>query len=412
MAQVVVTTAGTMGDFIPFVALGKRLRERGHRVVMAVNPAMIALVEHTGLEAVPCGRAYSAAEAGNQAASFDEQGPKERIEGLAEELAKLGLGRTFRELRAASAGADLLVSSSLQGVAGWVHEAIGVPWVSATIFAAEFPHEEAGSPAATPSSSERAHWRILFDYRNAIRHDVGLPPLPDDAWRDAYWSRRRILVASSTHFSQPRLDNRPQARMTGFWFNDPALDWMPGEELTAFLDSGPPPLVLTLSSLPVQDPARVVTLHATAVALLGARLIVQQGWAGLTRENLPASASIRDEDIHFTGHVPHDWLFPRCAAVIHHGGIGTTAQAFRCQRPMLVEPYGNDQFFNAQRVAALGAGVAVDHRLLTPENLADALARFVLTLQAREAASAVGQAINEEKGLHTACDLIEAELTG
>jgi UDP:flavonoid glycosyltransferase YjiC (YdhE family) len=100
----------------------------------------------------------------------------------------------------------------------------------------------------------------------------------------------------------------------------------------------------------------------------------------------------------------------RCPAVIQHGGIGTTAQALRCGRPMLVEPYGNDQHFNAGRIAALGVGAAVDHRLLTSENLADALARFVLTGEARAAAGELGRAIDAEHGLTRACDLIEAEL--
>src|SRR5262249_51220778 len=150
------------------------------------------------------------------------------------------------------------------------------------------------------------------------------------------------------------------ARMTGFWTDDAAFaGWTPDDELARFLAAGPPPIVLTLSSLPVADPARVVTLHAEAAARLGVRLVIQQGWAGRKATNLPAGAAVRHDDLLFTGHVPHAWLFARCAAVIHHGGIGTTAQALRCGRPMLIEPYCNDQFFNAGRVADLGVGVAV-----------------------------------------------------
>jgi UDP:flavonoid glycosyltransferase YjiC (YdhE family) len=220
-----------------------------------------------------------------------------------------------------------------------------------------------------------------------------------------------VLLASSPHFSQPWLDDRPQVRMTGFWFDDsPAPNWTPCAALARFLGAGLPPLVLTLSSLPVVDPTRVVTLHAEAAAMLGARLIIQQGWAGLSRRELPESAAIRETDLHFTGDVPHSWLFPRCRAVIQHGGIGTTAQALRCGRPMLIEPYCNDQHFNGERIAALGVGAAVDHRLLTPENLADALARYVLTGEARSAAGDLGRAIDAEHGLTRACDLIEAEL--
>jgi UDP:flavonoid glycosyltransferase YjiC (YdhE family) len=399
-----------MGDFVPFIVLGKHLRERGHRIIMAVNPAMITLAECAGLEVVACGRPFGPEHARREAASFDERGSADPSEALASRLQTLDLGRTFHELRQASAGADLLVSSSLQGVAGWVHEATSVPWITATIFSAEFPHV-GPAPTLTCSDAQRAYWRVLFDYRNSVRREVGLPARRDDAWRDAYWSARRVLLASSPHFSRPWLDDRPQVRMTGFWFDDsPTPSWTPCAVLERFLDAGPPPLVLTLSSLPVADPARVVTLHAEAAALLGARLIIQQGWAGLSRGEPPESAAIHETDLHFTGDVPHSWLFPRCSAVIQHGGIGTTAQALRCGRPMLVEPYGNDQHFNAGRIAALGVGAAVDHRLLTSENLADALARFVLTGEARAAADELRRAIDSEHGVTRACDLIEAEL--
>jgi UDP:flavonoid glycosyltransferase YjiC (YdhE family) len=96
--------------------------------------------------------------------------------------------------------------------------------------------------------------------------------------------------------------------------------------------------------------------------------------------------------------------------VIHHGGIGTTAQALRCGRPALVEPHGNDQFYNAGRVTALEVGAAVDHRALTSENLADALGEHVLHPSVRRRAETLGAKIRAEDGLAVACDLIEQQL--
>jgi UDP:flavonoid glycosyltransferase YjiC (YdhE family) len=321
----------------------------------------------------------------------------------------LRLGETFRELEASIRGADLLISSSLQGVAPWVHEATGIPWINATIFPMEFQTSAESNGSRT--ESEQTVWRALFDHRNDVRRELGLPPLADLEWRDYYWSDRGILVATSTHFCQPHLSNRPQARITGFWFDEPVGDdWTPEPALAAFLADGPPPLVLTLSSLPVQDPDRFVTLHAEAAALLDVRLVIQQGWAGLRPDALRASPIVRPEAIHFVGHVPHDWLFPRCTAVVHHGGIGTTAQALRCGRPALVEPHGNDQFYNAARVVALEVGAAADHRVLTPENLADALADHVLNPTVRRRTEQLGTKIRAEDGLSVACDMIEEQL--
>jgi len=397
-----------MGDFVPFIALGLRLRGRGHHVLMAINPAMIALAKGFDLDVAPCGRAFGPDDARREAASFDEQAGQSSHE-TPIWLRRLKLRETFLELRAAIRDADMLISSSLQGLAPWVHEATGIPWINATIFPMEF--QASGQSEGTPPEAEQAGWRAIFDHRNDVRREVGLLPLADEQWRDYYWSDRLVLVATSTHFCQPLIHDRPQTRVTGFWFNEPVGDaWAPDPALAAFLAEGPEPLVLTLSSLPVEDPARVVMMHAEAATRLGFRVIIQQGWAGLSGDSLAASSIVRPETIHFVGHVPHDRLFPRCAGVIHHGGIGTTAQALRCGRPSLVEPYCNDQFFNAGRVAALQAGAAVDHRALTSENLADALAEYVVNPSVRQRAETLGAKIRAEDGLSLACNLIDENL--
>jgi UDP:flavonoid glycosyltransferase YjiC (YdhE family) len=229
MARVVITSTGTMGDFVPFIALGRRLRRRGHDVIMAINPAMIGLANRAGLEAVPCGRAFGPDDARREASAFDESAGTIQ-ENSPEWLRRLNLRETYEELRAAIRGAGLLVSSSLQGLAPWVHEATGIPWVNATIFPMEF---QTGRESRESSSGEiRSHWRAIFDHRNAVRRAVKLPPLADDEWRDYYWSDRLVLIATSEHFCQLEIHDRPQARITGFWFDDPAVDgWEPDPEL-------------------------------------------------------------------------------------------------------------------------------------------------------------------------------------
>jgi UDP:flavonoid glycosyltransferase YjiC (YdhE family) len=221
-------------------------------------------------------------------------------------------------------------------------------------------------------------------------------------------SRRLILLASSPHFSRPRLDHWPQARMTGFWFDDDLGDWSPDEELVDFLDVEPRPLALTFSSLPVQDASRVVALHVEAAARLGRRLLIQSGWARLDRAALPDG--VMPGAFRFAGSLPHAWLFARVLAVIHHGGVGTTAQAMRCGRPMLVEPYGNDQFFNARRVLRLGVGAAMHPHKLTVTGLTRILDEKVLTADVQRRALELGARLQAEDGLTVACDLIEAEL--
>jgi UDP:flavonoid glycosyltransferase YjiC (YdhE family) len=406
MARIVVTTAGTLGDFVPFLALGGKLKDRGHEVAMAVNPSMLAQAESAGLEPVPCGRPFGAEEVRRRADLFDRPEPLS-ADALRAHLRELDLGRTVRDLSAAVEGADLLISSSLQGTAPWVHELTGVRWINATIFAMEFPH---GDPSSTPPAPQPVSdlKRELFAYRNEVRAEFGLAPVADGDWAGLYWSRRLVLLASSPRFSRPNLDRHPQVRMTGFWFDDREVEESTLDpRLLAFLAGGPPPLVLTFSSQPLRDPDRVVALHAEAAAILGRRLILQRGWGGLDPRGLPET--IDRDSVLFVDHVPHSWLFPRAAAVIHHGGIGSTAQALRCGRPMLVEPYCNDQFFNASRAEALGVGAAADPASLTPPRLAEILEARVLTDEVAARADELSQAIRSEDGLDTACRLIEAE---
>src|SRR5437763_1288005 len=121
MARIVVTTAGTLGDFVPFLALARALWARGHDVSMAVNPAMIPLAEEAGLPGAPCGHPFGPEQARRQADIFE--GPRQiTAEQFREYLRRLDLERVYRDLATACRGADLLISASLQGVAGWLHE--------------------------------------------------------------------------------------------------------------------------------------------------------------------------------------------------------------------------------------------------------------------------------------------------
>jgi UDP:flavonoid glycosyltransferase YjiC (YdhE family) len=390
-----------MGDFVPFVSLGKRLQERGHRVLMAINPAMLSLAAEARLEAVPCGRAFGSDEAGRLAVVFDHWTEFSDQE-IRDQWRHVDIDRSYPALAAACRGADLLVASTLQGAAPMVHEQQGIPWITVSLLPRQFPHAD----QATAPSTERDQrlWNEWIHYLNQIRSNLGFGKVTSDEWTSQSYSNRLILLASSPHFSQPRLDQWPQARMTGFWFDNDPGDGSPDAELLDFLDVEPRPLVLTFSSLPVQDVARVVTLHTEAAARLGRRLLIQRGWAQFDHDQTALPGAFR-----FASSLPHAWLFPRAGAVIHHGGVGTTAQAMRCGRPMLVEPYGNDQFFNARRVLRLGVGAAMHPHKLTALGLTRILDEKVLTADVQRNALELGARLQAEDGLTVACDLIEQQ---
>jgi UDP:flavonoid glycosyltransferase YjiC (YdhE family) len=267
----------------------------------------------------------------------------------------------------------------------------------------EFPH------AGVPLPDHPPYWPILVEVRNEARAELGLPPVPLDGWRARYWSQRLVLIASSRHFGCPLLQDDPQAVLTGFWFDDDTGGPEPIDgALRRFLDSGPPPLVLTFSSQPLRDPATVLNAHVEAARRLGLRLVIQRGWAGFD----PAMLIRRGDDgsLHFAGHVPHDVLFRRALAVIHHGGIGSTAQALRQGRPALVEPHCNDQFFNAMRIHELGVGTKLLPDQVTADSVEEVLAKVVLTPTTRNRAEELQRGVIGEDGLAAAHDWIAGNL--
>jgi len=372
MARIVISSHGTMGDFVPFIPLAKGLKGRGHSVLVVVNEAMQPLFRNAGLDVAACGPRFGPEEARRFAPAFDGWSHVPNRHQLDEQINDVPAN--YEGLVAACRGTDLLVAVSIQYAAPLVSEVLDLPWVCVYCNAAPFPHEP-GDPFTSL-------------------------PLAD-----------LHLLASSPHFSQPRAAGRhveQPPHLTGFWHyaGDDQPGWTePGPELRVFVEGGGAPLALLPGSIPVADPRHVVAVHAEAAGLLGRRLVVQEGWAGLVREHLPAS--VDPVRVHFARTLPHDWLLERSAAVITHGTMGIISKALRTACPMLVEPYGRDLFFNARRIKALGLGTALNPHTLTAEGVSRALQERVLTEEVRRRAVKVAAEVRAEDGVARACDLIE-----
>jgi UDP:flavonoid glycosyltransferase YjiC (YdhE family) len=225
----------------------------------------------------------------------------------------------------------------------------------------------------------------------AVRRDLlGLPERPRPA--DPALPR---LYGFSPHVVPRPADWPASCQVTGYWFLPGAPGWTPPAPLTRFLADGPAPVCVGFGSMLGADPARLTALVVTAVRQVGLRAVLLSGWGGL--------GTIAGDDVLVIDEVPHEWLFPRVSAVVHHGGAGTTAAALRAGTPAVVVPFGVDQPFWGARVAALGAGPRpIPLRGLTADRLADAL-RLVTADQGMQARAAdLGQAIRSEDGVATA----------
>jgi sterol 3beta-glucosyltransferase len=192
--------------------------------------------------------------------------------------------------------------------------------------------------------------------------------------------------------------------VTGYWFLDAPAGWQPPAALREFLAAGPPPVYVGFGSMFMAGGAETTRLVLQALALSGQRGVVATGWGGLTAETAPS-------DVFFLEAAPHDWLFPQVAAVVHHGGAGTTGAGLRAGRPTLICPLVGDQPFWGRRVAALGVGPApLPLFKLTAERLADAITRATTEAGMRQRAAALGEHLRREDGVGRAVTFINAHL--
>lgn len=235
-------------------------------------------------------------------------------------------------------------------------------------------------------------WQGLGDLVNRFRvKTLGLEPM-STLWAPGQLFRLKVPY---TYLWSPGLipkppDWGPEIDIAGFVFLDLASSFEPPKELTDFLDDGGPPVYIGFGSIVVDDPEQFTSLVFDAVKMAGVRALVSKGWGGLGEGETP-------ENIFMLGNTPHDWLFPRCSAVVHHGGAGTTAIGLKCGKPTMIVPFFGDQPFWGAMVARAGAGARepIPYKQLTAERLAEGIKRC-LSPEAKIAAKNLAKDIAEE----------------
>jgi len=242
------------------------------------------------------------------------------------------------------------------------------------------------------------------DVVNEFRQEVlglGKYPKPTTPIQMADGSPIPVLHAFSERV-WPRPHDWPEtAYVTGYWFLDQNKDWKPSEELKTFIQAGDPPVYIGFGSMAGRKPERMTKLVVEALQKTKLRGIIATGWGGLTASDLPKT-------IHKIEKVPHDWLFPQVAAVVHHGGAGTTAAGLRAGKPSLICPFLIDQPIWGARVHARGAGPKpIPQKKLTVDKLVSALKEAVENPSIQEKARVLGEEIRSEDGTQKAISIIE-----
>jgi UDP:flavonoid glycosyltransferase YjiC (YdhE family) len=415
--NITVITVGSRGDVQPYVALAAGLKAAGHDVQLATHRNFEPLIRGRGLEFAPV--------EGNPRAAVESDLGQEWLATGSNALAFVRhMARIMRPMMAqaardcldASRHADLIIYSML----GWLAahhltEHLGVPGMAAYLQPA---HPTRAFPPITDVSriklggrynrltylvGEQVFWLVFRTGVNEARREVlGLPPLP---LRAPFPEARRRGAPALYGYSPtvlPKPSDWPDwVRVTGYWFLDRTADWRPAPELVRFLESGPPPVYVGFGSMHARSAPSLTATVVEALRRTGQRGILLSGWGALTDTGLPDGITAVDS-------VPHDWLFPQTAAVVHHAGAGTTGAGLRAGVPTVAIPFFADQPFWARRVFDLGAGPRpIPLKRLTAERLAGAVQIAVQDESVRARAAEVGEAIRAEDGVAQAVEAVE-----
>jgi UDP:flavonoid glycosyltransferase YjiC (YdhE family) len=415
MARITIIASGTRGDVQPAIALGVALRGRGHAVRVLAGSGFRAWIERHGLEAAPSRVDMQAVMASPKGRAWVENGHRQlRQQRLMRELLDEHAADMIRDAWEAAGDADVVVSGfTSDAYALAIGEQRGVPVVSMplqpTLLATRDGRAMTSAPFPGRVSAfnrwfgrlilEPFPWRAYGAHVNRFRREIGLAPQSAAEHRAA---RRRMpmLHAVSRHVLSVPADWPATCRVTGYWFLDEHDGWEPPAELAGFLGAGDPPVCVGFGSMTGGNPEETRSIVLEAIRRSGRRAVLLAGWGGLGGEEPPDGVLALAE-------APHAWLFPRCAAVVHHGGAGTTAAAFRAGVPSVVIPHMADQPYWGRRVHDLGTGPRpIPRHRLGPAVLAAAIDEAVTAETTRTNAARLAAAIATEDGPAEAAGII------
>jgi sterol 3beta-glucosyltransferase len=404
--RIVLITIGGRGDTEPFVALAVRLMREGHSVRLAARPDFAGLAAAYGVEFAPLGRPYQPFITGAAQASALGSGHllRQARYGLAQR--KYFSDQLGEDAWQAAQGAEAVLYKYSWMTGYTVAEKLGVPRAAAMFFpltpTSAFPSFLIGKGADRGRLASRATWtltglvtwQLLRHDDTMLRRQLGLRPLPA---RGPLARQEREAMPVYYAYSPavlPRPADWPQRiHVTGYWLPGPPPNWQPPPGLARFLQNGPPPVSIGFGSMATHDPHTILNLALDALQLSGQRGVLLSGWAGIGKDTtLP-------ENVFAADNIPHAWLFPRMAAVVHHGGAGTTGAALAAAVPSIITPLAADQPSWARTIHHLGAGPApIPFPALTAQRLAAAIRQTITDPHIQHRAAELAAKIQAEDG--------------
>ncbi|GLB38496.1 putative glycosyltransferase family 28 N-terminal domain [Lyophyllum shimeji] len=410
----VCLTIGSRGDVQPYIALGLGLKKEGHRVTIVTHEEYKMWIESFGI---------GHRTAGGDPAALMKLSVDHKMfspDFFRESLGKFRpwLDQLLLQAWEACHDADVLLESPSAMAGVHIAEALSIPYFRTFTMpwtkSSEFPHPFLSPPVEAPAFNSASYilfnnvmWTATSGQINRWRRKV-LNLHNTDMGHLAQSKIVTIYCFSQAVVPKP-LDWGDTINISGYWFLDnPDLTWSPPQDLLDWMYKarmdGKPIVYIGFGSITVPHPNEVTSRIVRAVLKSDVRAVVAKGWSARRSDERDAAEVEIPPECYVVEKIPHDWLFPRVDAALHHGGAGTTGASLRAGIPTLIKPWFGDQYFWAQRVQKLGAGMRVGS--LRVSDMADALTKATTNPAMKQKAAHVGEIIRSEDGVHSAIHTI------
>lgn len=412
--RITIFAAGSRGDIQPCILLGRALQQVGFRILIAAPENFNQFVQENDLRFHPLGGDVQQIMASETGRGFMESGGGNPLRSIRAMRTMIGpvVMRMVDDAYTACHDADAIiclgvVSAFAQSIAAALSIPIihiePTPLLPTRAFAAPSWPIQRNLGGLHNFISGMAMLQVIWlwyrPYVNEFRRRLGLSTITGGAFYRGLRSTPMLSAYSPKIIPHPS-DWPDNIHITGYFFLDTYSKWQPSSELKAFLEAGDPPVYIGFGSMAGRNPEQLAILILDALAQSGQRGLMLTGWGGLRPELLPDNVFVVDS-------APHSWLFPRMAAVVHHGGAGTTAEALRAGVPTVIVPFAFDQSFWGARVRALGLGPdPIFQKNLTADRLAQAIHLAVTDPEMKQRAKSYGKAIRAEDGIGNAVKIV------
>ena len=416
--RITIFTAGSQGDVQPCVMLGKGLQQAGFQVLLAAPQNFADFIQGNGLCFHPLRGDVQQIMSGETGRKFMESAGSNPVRSMLAMRKMIGpvAIQMAEDALEACRDADALISLAVFAPFGKsIAEIRSIPLINIEptplLPTGAFPapgwpvQQNLGKFLNRLSGSAMLQmiWQWYGPYVNEFRKRFGLLPLHStDSYR--ILSSTPLLGAYSPMVIPHPRDWSDQVHITGYWFQKDLSEWYPSDELHSFLEKGEPPVYVGFGSMGGRNPEDFAALVMEALANSGQRGLLLTGWGGMNVMRVP-------DNIFVLNSAPHSWLFPRMAAVVHHGGAGTTAEGLRAGVPTVIIPFIVDQRFWGERIKALGVGPEpIPSKKLTADKLAAAIRVATMDSEMKARAAALGKALRVEDGVGNAVKIVQQYL--